>query len=209
MNDVRFGLRILARNPGSSVMIVALLALGTGASATIFSLFDAVLLRRLPVPHPEQLVRLVQHLSEPLGPRSEFPYVYYKALRKRSKTLETVFADTDWYARFRMTDPEPAQTINVYGVTPEFFEALGVKPFIGRLLLRDDATRNFGTPPAVLSYDFWHKRFGNDTRSILGKTFAIKGHRFSVVGVMPEAFTDSQRTTAPTFGFRYRRSRPW
>ncbi len=88
MNDVRFGLRILARNPGSSALIVSLLALGIGGSATIFSLFDAVLLRRLPVPHPEQLVRLVQRFPKPLGARSEFPYVYYKALRERSKTLE-------------------------------------------------------------------------------------------------------------------------
>ena len=92
MNDVRFGLRILARNPGSSVMIIALLALGTGASATIFSLFDAVLLRRLPVPHPEQLVRVVQQYPKPLLARSEFPYVYYKALRERSKTFAAVFA---------------------------------------------------------------------------------------------------------------------
>jgi predicted permease len=187
MNDVRFALRILARNPGSTALIVSLLALGTGASTTIFSLFDAVLLRPLPVRHPEQLVRMVQRLQKPLGLRSDFPYAYYQALRDRSKALASVFAETNWYEHFRMTGREPAEEITVHGVTPEFFDALGVRPLIGRLLVADDAARNFDTPPAVLSYEFWRKRFGN-SNSIRAQTLAINGHRFAIVGVMPHGF---------------------
>ena len=187
MNDVRFALRILGRNRGSTALIVSLLALGTGASTTIFSLFDAVLLRPLPVRHPEQLVRMVQQFPKPLGVRSEFPYAYYEALRDHSKTLGSVFAETEWYEHFRMTDPEPAEEIVVDGVTPKFFDGLGVRPLMGRLLMADDATRNFDTPPAVLSYNFWRKRFGGNSRSI-GQTLAINGHRFSIVGVMPRGF---------------------
>jgi hypothetical protein len=187
MNDVRFALRILGRNRSSTALIVSLLALGTGASTTIFSLFDAVLLRPLPVRQPEQLVRMVQRFPKPLGVRSDFPYAYYKALRDHSKTLGSVFAETEWYKRFRVTDPVPAEEIVVDGVTPEFFDALGVSPLIGRLLMADDATRKFDTPPAVLSYNFWRKRFGGNPRS-MGRTFAINGHRFSMVGVMPHGF---------------------
>jgi predicted permease len=188
MNDLRFALRVLARNPGSTALIVALLALGAGASTTIFSLFDAVLLRPLPVRHPEQLVRMVQQRFPKLGVRSEFPYLYYKALRDRSKTLGTVFAETDWYEHVRMTAPEPAEEITVRGVTPEFFDALGVRAWIGRLLRADDATRNFDTPPAVLSYNFWRKRFGGNRSSVRGQTLAINGHRFAIIGVMLPGF---------------------
>jgi predicted permease len=187
MNDVRFALRILGRNRGSTILIVSLLALGIGLSTTIFSLFDAVLLRPLPVRHPEQLVRMVQRLPMPLGVRSEVPYAYYKALRDRSKTLDSAFGETEWYEHFRMTEPQPAEDITVRAVTPEFFDALGVRPLLGRLLTTDDATRKFDTPPAVLSYDFWRKRFGGDARSI-GKTFTINGHRFSIVGVTRRDF---------------------
>src|SRR5579875_3722257 len=188
MNDVRFALRILARNRGSTALIVALLALGTGASTTIFSLFDAVLLRPLPVRHPEQLLMIVQRLPKPVGMRSEFPYVYYKALRDRSTTLQPVFAETEWQDHFRMTEPEPAEDVIVRGVTPEYFEALGVRPLLGRFLTLDDATRNFDTPPAVLSYRFWSKKFGSNPGSVKGQTLAIDGHRFSVVGVAPRGF---------------------
>lgn len=125
MNDVRFGLRILARNPGSTMLIVSLLALGTGASTTIFSLFDAILLRPLPVPHPEQLVRMIQRLPKPIGARSEFPYAYYEALRDRGETLSPVFAETEWHEHLRMTEPEPSEDVTVHGVTPEFFTAIG------------------------------------------------------------------------------------
>ncbi|MBV9442942.1 MAG: ABC transporter permease, partial [Acidobacteriaceae bacterium] len=188
MNDIRFGLRILAKNHASTALIVSLIALGTGASTTIFSLFDAVLLRPLPVRHPEQLVRLAQQFPKPLGMRSEFPYAYYNVLREQSKTLESVFAETEWHDQFRLTEPEPAEEITVYGVTPEFFDTLAARPLLGRLLTSDDATRNFDMPPAVLSYDFWRKRFGGYAGSVVGQTIAIDGHRFSIVGVMPRGF---------------------
>ncbi len=185
MNDVRFALRILARNPGSTALIIALLALGTGASTTMFSLFDAVLLRPLPVRHPEQLVQMVQRLPKPLGLRSEFPYGYYKALRERSKTLGPIFAEAEWHDHFRLTDPEPAEEITVYGVTPEFFAALGSRPLLGRFPAINDAARDTDMPPAVLSYNFWRRRLGGNGGSIEGRTLAINGHRFSIAGVMP------------------------
>lgn len=131
---------------------------------------------------------MVQRLPKPLGLRSEFPFAYYKALREHSKTLGSVFGETEWHEHFRMTEPEPAEQITLYGVTPEFFAALGARPLLGRFLTTDDATGNSDTPPAVLSYDFWRRRFGVNARSIAGQILAINGHRFSIVGVMPRAF---------------------
>ena len=200
MNDVRFALRILARNPGSSALIVSLLALGAGASTSVFSLFDAVLFGPLPVSHPERLVRMVQQFPKPIGARSQFPYAYYKALRERSKTFGSVFAETASGEHYRMTEPGPGEEITVHGVTPEFFDALGVPPLLGRLLKADDATRNFDTPPAVLSYDFWRKRLGGNAVAVQGQTLAINGHRFSIVGVMSRGFHGLSVDSGPEIG---------
>jgi hypothetical protein len=150
VNDVRFGLRMLTRNSGSTALIVGLLAVGIGTSTVIFSLFDAVFLRRLPVRHPEELVRMVQRIPR-IGPQSNFPYSYYQALHDHATSLAVTFGETGKYMHFRLTDPEPAEQISVFGVTPEFFGALGARPLYGRVLTADDADRNFDTPPAVLS----------------------------------------------------------
>lgn len=87
-----------------------------------------------------------------------------------------------------MTEPEPSEDVTVYGVTPEFFAAIGSRPLVGRFLTSDDGVRNVDTPPAVLSYPFWNRRFGGNTASVKGQTFAINGHRFAIVGVMPRNF---------------------
>lgn len=187
MDDVRFGLRILARNPGTTALIVALLSIGIGAGTTIFTLFDAVLIRPLPVTHPEQLVRIVTPYPKPVGPRSEFPLAYYQALRARSQTV-AVFAESSWREHFRLTEPAPAADVAVDGVTPEFFSSIESRPQLGRLLTADDATRTFDTPPAVVSYEFWQKRFGSNRRAINGATLSINGHRFSIVGVLARGF---------------------
>src|SRR5580704_14792548 len=102
MTDLRFGARMRRKRPGSTAAIVGLLALGIGAATVIFSVFDAVLLRPLPVRHPEQLVRMVQHLPR-IGTRSDFPVKYYEALRDHSTTLAAVFGETADYP-FAMTD---------------------------------------------------------------------------------------------------------
>jgi predicted permease len=196
MSDLRLALRILARNPGSTALIVGLLALGIGASTVIFSLFDAVLLRQLPVSHPEELVRMVQHLPKFPAPRSSFAYPYYEALRDHATTL-AAFAETDEYQRFGMTSPEPAEQITVRGVSPEFFDALGARPLYGRMLKADDAERNSDTPPAVLSYGFWRRRFHGDPSVVEGQTILVNKQRFSIVGVMPRDFNGTSMDTAP------------
>ncbi len=196
LQDLRYGLRMLAKNRGFTFLVTGLLALGIGATTVVFSLFDAVFLRPLPVRQPAELVRMVQHVPK-LRTYSNFPYVYYEALRDHSTTLAAVFGDTVDYAHFAMSDPEPTEEIRVYGVTPEFFPALGVHARYGRVLLRSDAKETPGLLPAVLSYGFWQRRFGGDPGVVNKRTLLINGHRFVIVGVMPREFNGITVDTAP------------
>ena len=182
MHDLRIGLRMLRKTPGSTLAIAGLLALGIGASTVIFSLFDALLLRPLPARHAERLVRIVQHLPR-IGAYSSFDYAYYEALRDHATTLESVFGQYGEFARFALTEPLPAEQVTATLVTPEFFDALGVQALYGRALTAADA-KDSGTVPAVLSYGFWQRRFHGDLQ-VLGRTLVIQGHAFVVVGVMP------------------------
>ena len=186
---------MLRRNPGSTLAIAGLLALGIGSATVIFSVFDAVLLRPLPVRHPEDLVRMVQRLPK-AGPRDDFPFDYYQALRDHSTTLASVFAETPSSFRFPMTDPAPAEEISARAVTPEYFAALNVTPLYGRVLTADDEQDSSGDPPAVLSYGFWRRRFDGDPHA-LGRTMTLRGHKFVVVGVLPRGFNGLSADTAP------------
>ena len=151
---------MLARNPASTLLMVALLALGIGATTAMFTVFDAVLVRSLPVSHPEELVRLVQRRPK-LGAYSNFYYFYYQVLRDHSTTLASVFGESgageDF--RFALTTPGAPEQISVSPVTSEFFRGLGVRALYGRTLTPDDEKSHSDLPPAVLSYAFWKTAF--------------------------------------------------
>jgi putative ABC transport system permease protein len=185
--DIRYGLRQLRRNPGFTIVAVLTLALGIGASTVIFSLFDAVFLRPLPVRQPGQLVRLVQHVPK-IGSVSIFRYVYVQALRNRAQSFDFVFAQVGENYHFAMSDPAPAKEITLRAVTPEFFEALGVEALYGRVLMPSDAFEEPGSPPAVLSYNFWRRRFAGDRDVVKGRDIIVNGQHFAIVGVMPHSF---------------------
>ena len=196
LEDIRLGLRMLAKNPGSALLIVALLSLGLGATTALFSLYDVAFLRRLPVRHPEELVRMVQHIPN-IGTYTDFPYPYYEALHDHATTLAATFGEAWKYMHFALTDPKPPEEITVRAVTPEFFEALGVRALYGRVLLPGDADESAGTPPAVMSYGFWRQRFGGDARVVNGRTVLVNGHRFVIVGVLARDFNGFTLDTAP------------
>ncbi len=147
MSDLRFAVRMLAKSPGFTAVAVALLAVGVGANALIFSAFDAVLWRPLPVRHAEELVRMVQRIPR-IGTSSTFHYSFYQALRDHSTTLSAVFGEAP--IDVVMNQPAPAEQVRVHMATPEFFEVLGVPALFGRTLTEDDATATPETPPAVL-----------------------------------------------------------
>lgn len=131
-----------------------------------------------------------------LGTYSNFPYAYYQALHDHTTTLAAVFGESKYY-HFRLADPEPAEEITVHGVTPDYFEALGVRALYGRVLFPTDATEAPGMPPAVLSYGFWQRRFGGDPGVVKGRSLLVNGHRFAIVGVMPRDFNGLTLDTTP------------
>ena len=195
VQDLRFGLRMLGRSPRFVFSVIGLLSLGLGITTVIFSLVEATFLRPLPVRHPEQLVRMVLRAGN-LPPYSEFPYVYYQGLRDHTTTLAAVFGEYKYY-HLTLTDPGPAEEVTVYGVTPEYFEALGARALYGRALYPSDAGDVPGLPPAVLSYGFWQRRFGGDTGVVNGRTIVLNGHRFAVVGVMARGFNGFTVDSSP------------
>ena len=198
MTDIRLGVRMLAKNPVSTLLIAGLLAIGIGGVTLMFSLFDAVLLRHLPVNHLEELVRIVQHRRN-LGTTSAFPCFYYEVLRDHSTTLASVFAETaaDMDFRFTITAPGTTEQISVSPVTPDFYEGLGVRALYGRTLSREDAKPNSDLPPAVLSYHFWKRRFNGDPRVVAGGTLDLQRRRFAITGVMPRDFNGWTVDTSP------------
>lgn len=192
MNDLRYAARTLARDRGFTLAAAGLLAAGIGVTTLIFSAVDAILLRPLPVPHPEQLVRLVQRMPRQ-GNVSEIPLPAYDALRDRSTTLSAVFGERE--ERLPLTDP-PSELVAIHLSTPNFFDALGVHAALGRTLTAADGVEAPGDPPAVLSYAFWQRRFLGDPQAI-GKTIRIKGNPFVIVGVLPRDFNGFAADTAP------------
>src|SRR5579871_330901 len=198
MTDLRFGARMLCRSPGSTLAMVGLLALGIGAATVLFSVFDAVLLRPLPVRHPQDLVRVVQRLPR-IGTRSAFSAGFYETLRDHSTTLASVFSETSDIP-YAMTEPAPVEQVLVHLVTPEFFEALGVRALYGRVLMPDDGSA------AVMSYEFWRRRFEGDPAAV-GRTVTVQGTKFTITGVMPRGFNGLRVDTAPALWIPRRMSR--
>ena len=193
MNDLRFSARLLGRSPVFTACAVLLLAAGIGGATLIFSAFDALLLRPLPVDKPEELVRLVQRPPR-VGTASSFGHEFYEALRGRSAYFSQVFGETQ--ADVAMVDPLPAERVRVHLSTTEYFQALGVPALYGRVLTPDDAQENGGAPPAVLSHAFWQRRFQGDP-AVIGRSIRLKGHEFVIVGVMPRAFNGTAADSAP------------
>src|SRR5580658_7409523 len=184
MGDLRSAFRTLSHSPGFSLVAAALLTLGIGANAVIFGALDAILLRPLPVRHPEELVHIVQDVPR-LGHRGAYPYAFCRTLHEHATTLSTAFGYEDM--QVAMGSPAPAEEIRVHLVTPEFFDALDASAAVGRILNAADGVEVPGPQPAVLSYGFWRRRFDGDRRAV-GQTLQLHGHTFTVVGVTAREF---------------------
>jgi predicted permease len=195
IQDLRGAARMLARHRSTTLLITGLLALGIGACTVVFSLFDAVFLRSLPVHRPEDLVMLAQYFPK-IGYRSEFPHAYYRSVRDHAKSL-VAFGETDWPTEFVMSQPAPATEISLRAVTANYFQTLGVSALYGRVLLPGDARQQSGAPPAVLSYDFWERRFSGSAQVVRGRDILINKRFFAVVGVMPPGFNGVSVDAAP------------
>ena len=196
--DLRFGIRLLWKNPGFTTVAALSLALGIGANTAIFSLVDAVLLKMLPVKSPEQLVAL-EGFNE-RGERNEiFSYPLFERLRDRSRVFTGVLAAEDDTNRVEMVGPEPGgrtEQAVVQLVSGEYFQVLGVNAVAGRLLTMADNQTPGAHQVAALSYDFWRRRFAGDS-TVIGQNITLKGQPFTIIGVAPPEFFGESVGRAP------------
>src|SRR5580693_9068416 len=195
LQDIRFGLRALGKNPGFTIVAILTLALGIGANAAIFSLTDQVLLRLLPVERPQELVVLtspgVNHgrvWSDSDGGPS-FSYPMYKDLRDRNEVFTGLLAR--YHTAVNVAGQRESQLAEGELVTGNYFQVLGVRPFLGRVFSAQDETAPGANPVAVLSYGYWTRHFGSDP-NILNKQLAVNGNSLTVVGVTRPGFTGVQ-----------------
>ena len=182
LQDIRYAARLLARQPGFTLVAVLTLALGIGATTAIFSLINAVLLRPLPgIQNPEQLVTLQRLQND--NRFLSFGYPDYLDYRDQSQSFSGLAAHSGTPLSFNQGITE---RIRGDLVTGNYFSLLGVKAARGRLILPDDDRA--GAPPVVvLSYAFWQRAFGSD-ESVMGQTVPLNGHSFTVVGVADQDF---------------------
>jgi predicted permease len=189
MRALRYSLRRLGRNPAFSAVIVLLLAFGIGANTLIFTAVDVLLLRDLPVDHPEQLVRM--EAIYPSGFRSivpTFPAAFRTLLRDHAKSIADVFTIDDDELPMEVPGEASAraQSVTVRLVSGNFYRVLGVRPHLGRLIAEDDDRAGISYP-LVLSYAFWHREFGGRT-GVLGQTLRLRGIPLTIAGVAPRGF---------------------
>ena len=189
LQDFRYGLRQLRRRPGFAMAAIVSLALGIGANTAIFTLVDRIVLRLLPVEKPHELVRLRLEGTRPGGNWGDgthtFPYPTYLALRDRN----TVFSGLTGrrVEPVSLLDDERSAAVSVALVAGNYFEVLGIRSELGRLLTPDDDRERDGQPVAVLQHDFWQSQY-QGRRSILGEEIRLNGKPFTVVGVAAAGF---------------------
>src|SRR5256714_6699926 len=190
MTDIRYGLRQLIKHPGFTLIAVITLALGIGANTAIFSVVNAVLLKPLPFPAPEELVAiggidLTETVSSPRLSSMCFPDFFDLRDQNRSFTGMTVYRDHS----LALVDEQEAQNIRGQEVSSEFFDVLGVKPIMGRGFARADEQAGGGPGgfKVVLSYGFWQTHFDR-APEVIGRVLMLDGRPFTVIGVMPRGF---------------------
>ena len=193
--DITFGLRMLAKSPGFTAIAVITLALGIGANTAIFSLMNQVLLKRLPVKSPDELVILLApgpqtgHVSSDGDSAESFSYPMYKGLRDRNSVFSGILARY----RFAASVASHGQTDRASGevVSGNYFEVLGVRAALGRVFSQDDDRVPGAQPVVVLSHSYWTRHFGGDP-SVLNKVLLINNVEMTVVGVSQSGFTGVQ-----------------
>ena len=188
--DLRFGARLLRLNPGFTLVAILSLALGIGANTAIFQLLNAVLLRTLPVENPQELAEIrISNVTELRGstnsPYAAATYALWEQIRKQQQAFSGTFAWMD--DEFNLAPRGEARLAHGMWVSGDFFQVLGVRPFLGRVISASDDHRGCGLPGAVISYAFWQREFGG-AASVLGRKITLEYHPVSIIGVTPQGF---------------------
>ena len=197
IQDLRYGVRMLAKRPGFTLVAVLSLALGLGANTAIFSLVNTLLLRPLPVHQPEQLVAL-NSAGEGRGMFSNFSYLNYRDLRDRN----SVFSDLIGYriAPLNVSHDGINERRWGYQVTGNYFAALGINAAQGRLLSKDDDRTQGAHPVVVIGHQYWQQSYGG-APDVVGKEMIVNGGRYTIIGVAPAGFLGTEIAAAAELWF--------
>ena len=181
--DVRYGVRMLIKRPGFTMIAVATLALGIGANTAIFSLINATLWRQLPLAEPENLVYV--YSGNPGNPYSNASYPDYVEFRDQNRVFDGLAAWGGISASMNSGD----QTDLVTGaiVSGNYFDLIGVRAALGRAISVEDDQTPGGHPVVVISHGLWQRRFGGNA-GVIGQQIVLNGQSFTIIGVMPEEY---------------------
>ncbi|HKQ07297.1 MAG TPA: ABC transporter permease [Blastocatellia bacterium] len=193
--DLKYGLRVLLKQPGVTAIAVLSLALGIGANTAIFSIVNAVLLRSLPYPHAEQLMQISQSLPGVENDAAGEPKFLF--WREHNQTFAALAIEQPIGSGVNLAGGSEPEYVSGVKVSKEFFDVLGIQPALGRGFTAEE-DRPGGERVAVISNGLWRRRFGADA-GLIGKTISINSDSFIVVGILPQGFQYQS-------GFQYLRS---
>ncbi len=194
LQDLRLGFRLLTRNRVFAAFSIVSLALGIGGTSAVFSLYDAIVLRTLPVHAPHRLVTFALHQQSDGRQNSFMPYPQFERMHHDNQSLDGMFARNTFPA-FSVGVRGVEEMASGLGVTGDYHRTLGVRPAIGRLLTpADDRAGHAGV--AVISHAYWQRRFGASP-AVLGETMTVNQAPFTVVGVEPAGFFGVTVGSAP------------
>ncbi|HEX3986049.1 MAG TPA: ABC transporter permease [Acidobacteriaceae bacterium] len=192
-SDLKVALRQLRKTPGFTVTAILTLALGIGANAIVFSVLNAIVLKPVKVPHPENLY-MVQRYQYPSQSVPD-----YEDLRDKNRTFQNM-------TMYNIIGPVGFDTGNnpitawPYEASGNYFDALEIHPYVGRFFHKEDEKGVNSAPWVVLSYDFWHTQF-HDDRSVVGRVVQVNRHPMTIIGVAPPGFRGTEMFFAPAFWF--------
>ncbi len=189
-DDLRYAVRSLRKAPLFTLVAVLSMGLGIAANTSVFTLVDQVILRTLPIDRPQELVQVTAAGTESYGggagDGTELSYAMYRDLRDRNTVFATMFCRVQTNAT--LGSGGTTEQIPTELVSGSFFQGLGVRPALGRLIGPAEDPRGGGVPVAVLSHAYWQARFAGDA-SVIGRTVTINNYPFQVIGVVEPRFT--------------------
>src|ERR1035441_2160570 len=191
LTDLKLAFRQLLKSPGFALTAIVTLALGIGANAVVFSVLNALILRPVNVPHAQNLY-MVQRYSYPSQ-----SYLDYLDLRDRNRTFESL-ATTEIIGPVGVNSGGNPTTVWPYLASGNYFDTLGVQPYLGRFYHAADEKGMDSAPYVVLSYAFWHTYFHGDA-AVVGRNVEINKHSFTILGVAQPAFRGTELFFAPAF----------
>ena len=196
--DLRHGTRMLAKNPGFSLVAILSIAIGVGANAAMFSVADGLMLRPLPIPDANRLMTVSATLPTGEVRSSAISYPDYADLRDRAQSFEGLTATDLVSVAFARRRDESARGTYGLAVSANFFDVLHVRPALGRAFVPDEDRVAGRDAVIILSHETWTQQFGADA-NIVGREIRLIGEPFTVIGVTPEGFTGPDHFLPPHF----------